>query len=66
MIFSFQSSPFDLNQRAPPLHCGCHVGEGWVAQNFSTSKCERAGYVPIKAGLYKLNAHNLKAPGFNP
>jgi|AntAceMinimDraft_11_1070367.scaffolds.fasta_scaffold202586_1 hypothetical protein len=21
---------------------GCHVGEGWVAQNFSTSVCERA------------------------
>ena len=29
---------------------GCHVAEGWRADNFSTSKCERAGYVPIKVG----------------
>ena len=29
---------------------GCHVAEGWRADNFSTSKCERAGYVPIKIG----------------
>lgn len=28
----------------------CHVGEGWREKNFSTSKCERAGYVPIKVG----------------
>ena len=28
----------------------CHVAEGWRADNFSTSKCERAGYVPIKVG----------------
>ena len=24
--------------------------EGWRADNFSTSKCERVGYVPIKVG----------------
>ena len=29
---------------------GCHVAEGWRADNFSTSKCERVGYVPIKVG----------------
>ena len=28
----------------------CHVADGWRAQNFSTSKCERSGYVPIKIG----------------
>ena len=28
----------------------CHVAVGWRAQNFSTSKCERSGYVPIKIG----------------
>ena len=28
----------------------CHVGDGWREKNFSTSKCERAGYVPIKVG----------------
>ena len=28
----------------------CHVSGGWVEQNFSTQKCERAGYVPIKIG----------------
>ena len=28
----------------------CHVAEGWREKNFSTSKCERAGYVPIKIG----------------
>ena len=29
---------------------GCHVADGWVADNFSTSKCARAGFVPIKIG----------------
>ena len=28
----------------------CHVAEGWRAENFSTSKCDRPGYVPVKIG----------------
>ena len=28
----------------------CHVAEGWRADNFSTSKCDRPGYVPVKIG----------------